>query len=46
MSDVSKMRGGYSEGWTVFWITAHFLNAAGQFEQMGVDLDRCEKAVP
>lgn len=39
MSDVSKMRGGYSEGWTVFWITAHFLNAAAEFERMGVDLD-------
>lgn len=27
MSDVLKLRGGYSESWTVFWITAHFLNA-------------------
>jgi hypothetical protein len=40
MSDVSRLRGGYSEHWTVFWITAHFLTAAAQFEQMGVDLDR------
>lgn len=40
MSDVFRLRGGYSEQWTVFWITAHFLNAAAQFEQMGVDLDK------
>ena len=36
MSNVHKLRGGYSEGWTVFWITAHFLNAAAKFEEMGV----------
>lgn len=35
MSDVFKLRGGYSENWTVFWITAHFLHAAAQFEEMG-----------
>lgn len=40
MSDTSRFRGGYAEHWTVFWITAHFLNAAAQFEEMGVDLDR------
>jgi hypothetical protein len=39
LNDVFHLRGGYSEGWTVFWITAHFLNAAAQFEAMGVDLD-------
>lgn len=39
LTDVFRMRGGYSEGWTVFWITAHFLNAAAEFEAMGVDLD-------
>lgn len=39
MSNVFRLRGGYSESWTVFWITAHFLNAAAEFEQMGVDLD-------
>ncbi len=38
MRDVYKLRGGYSENWTVFWITAHFLNAAAQFEEMGVEL--------
>lgn len=41
MSDVFRLRGGYSERWTVFWITAHFLNAAAQFESMGIDLDTC-----
>ena len=37
MSNVYKLRGGYSEGWTVFWITAHFLNAAARFQEMGVE---------
>ena len=36
MTDVSKLRGGYSENWKVFWITAHFLNAAAQFKELGV----------
>lgn len=36
MSNVHKLRGGYSEGWTVFWITAHFLNAAARFVEMNV----------
>lgn len=36
MSNVFRLRGGYSETWTVFWITAHFLNAAAEFERMGV----------
>ncbi len=38
MSDVYKLRGGYAERWTVFWITTHFLNAAARFEEMGVIL--------
>ena len=33
MSNVHKLRGGYAERWTVFWITAHFLNAAARFQQ-------------
>ena len=37
MSNVYKLRGGYSEGWTVFWITAHFLNAAAKFIEIGVE---------
>lgn len=36
MTNVHKLRGGYSENWTVFWITAHFLNAAAKFEALGV----------
>lgn len=38
MTDVYKLRGGYAERWTVFWLTAHFLNAAAQFTEMGVEL--------
>lgn len=45
MSDVFRLRGGYSESWTVFWITAHFLNAAAEFERMGVDLDHLEESI-
>ena len=36
MSDVMKLRGGYSESWTVFWITAHFLHAGAQFKELKV----------
>ena len=28
LTDITKLRGGYQERWTVFWLTAHFLNAA------------------
>lgn len=45
MSNVFRLRGGYSESWTVFWITAHFLNAAAEFERMGVNLDEVEKSI-
>lgn len=38
MSNVFKLRGGYSERWTVFWITAHFLTGAAKFVEMGADL--------
>lgn len=31
------VRGDYVESWNVYWITAHFLTAAAQFEEMGVD---------
>ncbi len=40
LSATARLRGGYSEHWTVFWITAHFLNAAAEFNRMGVDLDQ------
>jgi hypothetical protein len=36
--DLAAMRGGYNERWTVFWITAHFLNGAAQLAEMGVPL--------
>jgi hypothetical protein len=45
MSNVFRLRGGYSESWTVFWITAHFLNAAAEFERMGVDLDKVDECI-
>jgi len=45
MSNVFRLRGGYSESWTVFWITAHFLNAAAEFERMGIDLDDVERSI-
>ena len=38
MSNVYKLRGGYSESWTVFWITAHFLNAAARFVEAGEEI--------
>ena len=38
MSNVYKLRGGYSESWTVFWITAHFLNAAARFTEAGEEI--------
>ena len=36
MRDVYHFRGGYSEHWTVFWLTAHFLNAAADFAEMKI----------
>ncbi len=39
IQDVHKMRDTYREDWTVYWQTAHFLNAATRFEEMGVSLD-------
>jgi hypothetical protein len=38
LQDADHFRGGYHETWTVFWITAHFLNAAAQLQEMGVDI--------
>jgi hypothetical protein len=34
-NDLAGLRGNYVEEWTVFWITAHFLNAAAQFKEFG-----------
>ncbi len=36
--DITGVRGNYVEQWTVFWITAHFLNAAAQFKELGVPI--------
>jgi hypothetical protein len=36
--DIAGVRGNYVEQWTVFWITAHFLNAAAQFKELGVPI--------
>ncbi len=36
MSDVYAFRGDYCDTWTVFWLTAHFLEAAADFREMGV----------
>jgi hypothetical protein len=37
-NDIAGIRGNYVEEWTVFWITAHFLNAAAQFKELGVPI--------
>ena len=37
-NDLTGLRGNYVEEWTVFWITAHFLNAAAQFKELGVEI--------
>ena len=34
LSNIYNFRGGYVEHWTVFWLTAHFLNAAGRFYEI------------
>ncbi len=38
VDDIFALRGGYQETWTVFWITAHFLNAAARFKELGLDI--------
>jgi hypothetical protein len=43
MSQVERMRGGYSEGWTVFWITAHFLHALARFDELGVPIEELDR---
>ena len=37
MSNVFNLRGGYSERWTVFWITSHFLVGAAKYIEMGIN---------
>lgn len=38
LSNIYDFRGGYVEHWTVFWVTAHFLNAAAQFKEIDEDI--------
>ena len=38
VTELDQLRGGYSEKWVVFWITAAFLNSAAQFEMLGLSL--------
>ena len=38
--NVNRRRGDYYEAWVPLWLTAHFLDAAAQFKEMGVDLGR------
>ena len=37
VEQLGGVRGDYVESWNVYWISAHFLTAAAQFEEMGVD---------
>ncbi|CAJ1387524.1 unnamed protein product [Effrenium voratum] len=43
LSNPDSFRGGYQDGYSPFWVTAHFLTAAAKFQQMGVwhCLTRC-----
>jgi hypothetical protein len=34
LTNIYNFRGGYVEHWTVFWVTAHFLNAAARFHEI------------
>jgi hypothetical protein len=36
-TDLAGVRGDYVETWNVYWISAHFLVAAAQFEDLGVE---------
>lgn len=38
LSNIYNFRGGYVEHWTVFWVTAHFLNAAARFNEIDKSL--------
>ena len=38
--NVFALRGSYNEQWTVFWITADFLNAVARFLELGVPVWR------
>ncbi len=36
-TDLAGVRGDYVESWDIYWISAHFLVAAAQLDEMGVD---------
>ena len=38
--DLFALRGGYQEGHTPFWLTAHYLNGAARFKELGVNIDK------
>jgi hypothetical protein len=40
VQDLKGVRGDYIESWNVYWISAHFLTAAAQFEELGVNWSR------
>ena len=40
VTTLDGVRGDYIENWNVYWISAHFLAAAAQFAEMGVDVTR------
>ncbi len=35
-ASVEGLRGGYVEDWTVFWISAYFLNGTAVFTELGM----------
>ncbi len=37
VTELDGVRGDYVESWNVYWISAHFLTAAAQLEEMGVE---------
>ena len=37
VQELKGVRGDYVESWNVYWISAHFLTAAAQLEEMAVD---------
>jgi hypothetical protein len=46
VDDVRALRGGYHETWTVFWITAHFLNAAARLRELGAEFANASRERP
>ena len=38
--DIYALRGGYQERHTPFWLTAHYLNGAARFKELGVNIEK------